>query len=102
VSNPLDPAAIDAIAIATVLSGLPFDICCLHTWPERGTHGRCQLWAGHEGEHAVMFVRDGERRVRTWADAAPQQARDRVDYRSLPWARGFPLPAWHEGFGIDE
>lgn len=95
-SHP-DPDALDAIAVEVVRSGLPFDICCTHALAERGPSGRCQLWAGHAGDHAVMFVRGGDRVVRTWRGEQPCTARDCADYRGLPWARGFPLPAWREG-----
>jgi len=56
--------------------------------------GRCQLFAGHDGPHAVMFGRTGKRLVRTWRadDAAP------IDTAAMqrPWMFGSPLPAWFE------
>jgi hypothetical protein len=91
-----DPEALDAAALELMRSTLPFDICCTRALPEHGTAGRCQLWAGHEADHAVMLARDGNRVVRTWHGQDPGTAHDCADYQSLPWARGFPLPAWHE------
>jgi hypothetical protein len=43
-----------------------------------------------------MLARDGARVVRTWHGEKADAGRDCGDYQSLPWARGFPLPAWHE------
>jgi|GraSoiStandDraft_16_1057320.scaffolds.fasta_scaffold799630_1 hypothetical protein len=58
---------------------------------------RCQLFAGHDGPHAVMFAQCGERMVRTWTGADPVPAAE--DCRTMshrPWMLGFPLPAWSE------
>ena len=74
---------LDGIAVEVVRSSFPFDICCTHTLTEHGAAGRCQLWAGHEGDDAVMFIRDC------------------ADYRNLPWARGFPVPAWRDNAAND-
>lgn len=72
-----------------------FDVRCDH----RLVHppaGQCQLWAGHDGEHAAMFACAGRRLVRTWTDD-PADASDRSsDYESLPWLRGYPRPGWTE------
>ena len=58
---------------------------------------RCQLWAGHHTPHALMFVRAGQRIVRTWTDAADEEAQDLArGYQSLPWMLGYPMPAWQE------
>jgi hypothetical protein len=101
VSRYPDPETLDAIAVEVVRSSFPFDICCTHTLTEHGAACRCQLWAGHEGDDAVMFVRDGERLVRTWHGQDPSTARDCADYRNLPWARGFPVPAWRDNAAND-
>jgi len=87
----------DTIALQLTRSGLPFDVGCAHRLPNHGDAGRCQLWIGHHGEHAVMFVRKGVRTVRFWDDATPTRTHDGVDCRCQPWVHGFPLPAWHEG-----
>lgn len=59
--------------------------------------GRCQLFAGHDGPHAVLFVHDGARMVRTWADADHPSDVDVAHGGPLrPWMRGFPTPAWFE------
>lgn len=68
------------------------------TAPEAARHdGRCQLFAGHSGPHAVMYAQCGRRVVRTWF------RRDRasavVDVQAiqhLPWMYGYPVPAWFE------
>jgi len=87
----------DVLALQLTRSGLRFDLGCAHTLPQHGEAGRCQLWIGHHGEHAVMFVRAGLRMVRCWQDGSPPQVHDGADCRCQPWVYGFPLPAWHEG-----
>lgn len=58
---------------------------------------QCQLFAGHEGEHAVMYCRHGHRTVRTWATDDPQSMHEHVaGQESLPWVPGMPSPAWNE------
>jgi hypothetical protein len=79
--------------------GLPMELIvrCDHSlgYPTRSA-GRCQLWVGHDGEHAAMFVCDGRRLVRTWLDD-PAAAEDRADdYEARPWLRGYPRPEWTE------
>jgi hypothetical protein len=72
------------------------DVRCSATLPKRcPSEGRCQLFAGHDGPHAVMFGRPGARLVRTWRSndsAAPQDS----DALQRPWMFGFPVPAWFE------
>ena len=71
------------------------DVRCSASLPTRGAHeGRCQLFAGHDGPHAVMFARSGTRLVRTWRanEAAPTD----TDALQRPWMFGFPVPAWIE------
>jgi hypothetical protein len=79
--------------------GLPMELIvrCDHSlgYPTRSA-GRCQLWVGHDGEHAAMFVCDGRRLVRTWLDD-PAEAEDRADdYEARAWLRGYPRPEWTE------
>jgi hypothetical protein len=72
------------------------DVRCSATMPSRGPkEGRCQLFAGHSGPHAVMFGRDGERLVRTWQSKDPASAAD-TGTLQRPWMFGFPVPAWFE------
>ena len=72
------------------------DVRCSAALPTRSpTQGRCQLFAGHDGPHAVMFGRDGQRLVRTWRTKDPAAATDSVALQR-PWMFGFPLPAWFE------
>jgi hypothetical protein len=89
-------ADVDAVALEVTRSGLPFDLGCAHTLPDHDGVGRCQLWIGHQGEHAVMFVRDGARLVRFWDNGKPPLVRDGTDCRCQPWVHGFPRPAWQE------
>ena len=63
--------------------------------------GRCQLFAGHDGPHAVMFARGYERFVRTWRGNGSCVTAD--DSRPAgsstlqrPWMFGYPMPAWFE------
>lgn len=71
------------------------DPCCPHR--AGGRVGRCQLWAGHQGPHAVMFGRDGQRLVRLWTDDAhPRWHELGHGYEMLPWMIGYPTPAWQE------
>lgn len=59
--------------------------------------GRCQLFAGHDGPHALMFALSGERMVRTWRSRNTAGAADsRSDPVQRPWMYGYPLPAWFE------
>jgi hypothetical protein len=70
------------------------DVRCSATLPTRTTSdGRCQLFAGHDGPHAVMFSRTGARLVRTWRLNAPPVESDALQ---RPWMFGFPVPAWFE------
>jgi hypothetical protein len=72
------------------------DVRCSATLPSRcPTEGRCQLFAGHDGPHALMFGRRGERLVRTWKGKDPASL---VDSAALqrPWMFGYPVPAWYE------
>ncbi len=72
------------------------DVRCSAALPTRTDgQGRCQLFAGHDGPHAVMFGRAGERVVRTWLTSDPAAVRD-CDAMQRPWMFGFPVPAWFE------
>jgi hypothetical protein len=72
-----------------------FDVRCSATMPEhRPNEGRCQLFAGHDGPHAVMFARDGARLVRTWRGKSGKPKE--TDLLHMPWMFGFPVPAWSE------
>ena len=70
------------------------DVRCSAALPDRrGSEARCQLFAGHDGPHALMFARTGERLVRTWrAGKTPTDS----DALQRPWTFGFPTPAWFE------
>lgn len=61
--------------------------------------GRCQLFAGHDGPHAVMFALGGERMVRSWPGrrAAGASVSRSDEFQRRPWMYGYPLPAWFEG-----
>jgi hypothetical protein len=77
------------------------DVRCSAQLPSRlGHEGRCQLFAGHDGPHAVMFGRKGARLVRTWlaGDAPPVD----TDALQRPWMFGFPVPAWFEADAASE
>jgi len=81
------------------------DVRCSATLPDlRPTEGRCQLFAGHDGPHAVMFARGSERFVGTWrtnarsADTAPAES----SVLQRPWMFGYPTPAWFEDELVDE
>jgi hypothetical protein len=72
------------------------DVRCSAALPSRTDgQGRCQLFAGHDGPHAVMFGRAGARVVRTWLTSDPAGHRD-CDGVQRPWMFGFPVPAWFE------
>ena len=72
------------------------DIRCTHRISRRSGDSRCQLLAGHEGEHAVMFCDHGRRTVRRWSDRG--WSVDVTDsFETLPWVRGLPVPAWASG-----
>jgi hypothetical protein len=61
--------------------------------------GRCQLLAGHDGAHALLFTSAGERTLRTWrgiTPAKPMSVSCANAVMSRPWVRGFPTPAWIE------
>lgn len=85
ISNWYQPHEID-VRCAAALPGMPH------------TKGRCQLFAGHDGPHAVMFALCGERMFRTWRGRNVAGAADsRSDPVQRPWMYGYPLPAWFEG-----
>jgi hypothetical protein len=74
------------------------DVRCSAALPRADDHeGRCQLFAGHDGPHAVMYAHCGRRLVRSW------RTRDRIStvadcrtMQSRPWMYGYPVPAWFE------
>jgi hypothetical protein len=74
------------------------DVRCSAVLPEATPdEGRCQLFAGHDGPHAVMFTYCGKRLVRTWSNSNPTASAD-VEPVVLqrPWMYGYPVPAWFE------
>jgi hypothetical protein len=75
-----------------------FDIRCSAALIGRAAdEGRCQLWAGHVGPHAVMSSDAGIRTVRTWATGSHLVAIEAgAAALQRPWMRGFPVPAWFE------
>jgi hypothetical protein len=71
------------------------DIRCTHRLGDSPFPSRCQLLAGHQDAHAVMYCARGRRAVRRWTDAGGTA--DETDrFEMLPWVRGLPLPAWAE------
>jgi hypothetical protein len=74
------------------------DIRCSAVLPRTdATKGRCQLFAGHDGPHAVMFAHCSERIVRTWRTSNPAAAADAgPNALQRPWMYGYPVPAWFE------
>ncbi|SHF71881.1 hypothetical protein SAMN05443575_0728 [Jatrophihabitans endophyticus] len=82
------------------------DMRCSATTAQPGISGddldanRCQLLAGHGGEHALMYASTACRQVLAWrADGAPHPSE--TDWRGLPWMRGYPVPAWFETGSVD-
>ena len=90
----------------TALAGSPreadkarvIDVRCAAVLPRSGAHdGRCQLFAGHDGPHAMMYAQGGQRVVRTWRGAErTSRLIDCQAIQHLPWMYGFPVPAWFE------
>ncbi len=74
------------------------DVRCSATLPRASAdEGRCQLFAGHDGPHAVMFAHCGKRLVRTWRTNKPAAAADPgTNALQRPWMYGYPVPAWFE------
>lgn len=74
------------------------DVRCSASLPRADAdEGRCQLFAGHDGPHAVMYARFGKRMVRTWNGSKPAAAIDLVaSGLQRPWMYGYPVPAWFE------
>jgi hypothetical protein len=74
------------------------DVRCSARLPRIPTEaGRCQLFAGHDGPHAVMFAHQGQRTVRLWTGRNPATTTDAcVEALQRPWMFGFPVPAWFE------
>lgn len=71
------------------------DMRCSAEYVHAGERTRCQLLAGHHGEHAVMYGGRDRRLVLLWHGAATATpAGD--DWMRLPWMRGYPSPAWFE------
>lgn len=75
-----------------------FDVRCSAMLPQVAPdEGRCQLFAGHDGPHAVMFAHCGKRSVRLWGPARATVTADAgPDTLQRPWMFGFPVPAWFE------
>jgi hypothetical protein len=82
----------------SVQSAHEIDIRCSAVLPHATPdEGRCQLFAGHDGPHAVMFAHCMQRVIHVWdghgsaavADAGP-------DALQRPWMIGYPMPAWFE------
>lgn len=73
------------------------DVRCAAVLPQTAAEGRCQLFAGHDGPHAVMFAHCAQRIVRTWTSSDPSTAAD-LESSGLqrPWMYGYPTPAWFE------
>jgi hypothetical protein len=74
------------------------DVRCSAVLPSAGVdEGRCQLFAGHDGPHAVMFAHCMQRMVRTWKTSKPAAAADAgPEALRRPWMFGYPVPAWFE------
>lgn len=74
------------------------DVRCSALLPETSPdEGRCQLFAGHDGPHAVMFGQCGKRIVRTWKANNATAAKDlETNALQRPWMYGYPVPAWFE------
>lgn len=73
------------------------DVRCSAALPGMTGAGRCQLFAGHDGPHAVMFTQCGKRVVRTWCSSNPAAASDLASNAlQRPWMYGYPVPAWFE------
>lgn len=71
------------------LPGRPFiDLRCGRTVPGQRPLP-CQLYVGHEGPHAVLFARGGERILRTWTgEGAPRERPAAQENLPLPWVPG--------------
>lgn len=84
--------------MAIMNSGSHVDVRCTRSLgvpsPESG---RCQLLVGHEPPHALLFSCGKHRIVPSWYrhDVATAED-DCTEIARLPWARGYPVPAWIE------
>lgn len=79
-------------------SARAIDVRCSAALPRDDGHDcRCQLFAGHDGPHAVMYAHCGHRKVRTWRshDHKSTVVEGNLMY-SRPWMYGYPVPAWFE------
>jgi hypothetical protein len=74
------------------------DVRCSAVLPRADAdEARCQLFAGHDGPHAVMFGHCGKRMVRTWKSSNPTAPADGgPNALQRPWMYGYPVPAWFE------
>ena len=76
------------------------DVRCSARLPHHVTsdEGRCQLFAGHDGPHAVMFAHCGKRSVQLWTNTLTTATTAEAGPETLqrPWMFGFPVPAWFE------
>jgi hypothetical protein len=75
--------------------GAVVDIRCSHQLAACPCPCRCQLLAGHDGPHAVMYCTAGRRAIRRWSDGIGI-ADETERFETLPWVRGLPVPAWAE------
>lgn len=58
------------------------------------TAGRCQLFVGHDGPHAILYADRLGRHIRTWRGGGALAEDDGADMTRLPWMYGCPTPAW--------
>jgi hypothetical protein len=74
------------------------DVRCSARLPRAALdEGRCQLFAGHDGPHAVMFAQCGKRSVQLWTGSRPATTADAgPETMQRPWMFGYPAPAWYE------
>jgi hypothetical protein len=71
------------------------DVRCAATVASDGAVRRCQLMAGHTGEHAVLVLEPGaqlpSRAIRTWHPGARTELVDAGRASFFPWAPGLPV-----------
>ena len=68
------------------------DVRCRATLDPGCAAGQCQLYVGHEGEHAVVCSEHDEKVVRRWRrDWSSDTRIDSSGPGQLPWAPSFPM-----------
>jgi hypothetical protein len=70
---------------------MTFDVRCSITLRPFSDTSRCQLYVGHEGDHALLTIESGQRTLRQWHNTSITDASFGTQVHvQLLWAPSFP------------